>query len=80
MAIMYVNVHYFIFYSDLAGWLSWLKHHPMHQKFVGSIPGQGTFPRLWVQSPVGACMRGNQSVLLSYVHVSLSLPPLSKSQ
>ena len=22
-------------------WLSWLERHPIHQKFVGSIPGQG---------------------------------------
>ena len=26
----------------LARWLSQLRHHPVHQKVVGSIPGQGT--------------------------------------
>ena len=24
-----------------AGWLSWLELHPLHEKVVGSIPGQG---------------------------------------
>ena len=27
----------------LAGWLSWLEHHPLHQKVAGSIPSQGTY-------------------------------------
>ena len=27
----------------MAGWLSWLEHHPIHQKVAGSIPGQGTY-------------------------------------
>ena len=27
----------------LAGWLSWLEHHPVHQKVAGLIPEQGTF-------------------------------------
>ena len=27
----------------LAGWLSWLEHHPIHQKFEGLVPGQGTY-------------------------------------
>ena len=27
----------------LAGWLSWLKHHPLHVKVAGLIPGQGTY-------------------------------------
>ena len=27
----------------LAGWLSWLEHHPTHQKVVGLIPSQGTY-------------------------------------
>ena len=30
-------------YSCPGQWLSWLKRHPIHQKVVGSIPGQGTF-------------------------------------
>ena len=28
--------------AALAGWLSRLDHHPVHQKVAGSIPGQGT--------------------------------------
>ena len=27
----------------LAGWFSWLEHHPVQQKVMGSIPGQGTY-------------------------------------
>lgn len=27
----------------LASWLTWLKHHPVYQKDVGSIPGQDTY-------------------------------------
>ena len=27
----------------LAGWLTWLEHHPEHQKVLGSIPSQGTY-------------------------------------
>ena len=27
----------------LAGWLYWLERRPVHQKVVGSIPGQGTY-------------------------------------
>ena len=26
-----------------AGRLSWLEHHPLHQKVAGLIPGQGTY-------------------------------------
>ena len=27
----------------LAGWLSWLEHHPVYQKTVDLIPGLGTY-------------------------------------
>ena len=40
-------------------WLSWLKHHPIHQKVVGLIPGQGSYKR--------------QPIDVSHVSVSLSL-------
>ena len=45
-----------------------------------SKPRPGHIPRLWVQSLVGVCIRGNQSMFLSHSNVSLSLPfplPLS---
>ena len=29
----------------LAGWLSWLEHHPVHQKAAGSILGEATYGR-----------------------------------
>ena len=35
----------------------------------------GHIPRLWVRSLVGAHTGGNQSMFLSYINVSLSLPP-----
>ena len=44
----------------LAGWLSWLECHPVHQEVAGSIPG-------W------ACMGGNRSIILSHANVSFSL-------
>ena len=28
--------------KHVLSWHSWLEHHPIHQKFAGSIPGQGT--------------------------------------
>ena len=49
--------------SALAGWLSWLECHLVHQKVVGSIPGQGAFRR-------------QPMMFLSHIDVSLS-PPLS---
>ena len=33
----------------------------------------GHMPGLWVQSPVGACMRGSRSIFLFHINVSLSL-------
>lgn len=47
-----------------AGWLSWLKHGPIHPS-----PQK----RLWVQSLVGVCVEGSQSMFLSYINASLSL-------
>ena len=26
----------------MAVWLIWMDHHPIHQKFAGSVPDQGT--------------------------------------
>ena len=45
--------------SELVGALS----HTL--KGCGCDSHSGHRPRLWVQSPVGACMGGNQSMLLS---------------
>ena len=55
-------------------WLSWLEHCPINWTAAGSIPGQGTYPRLqvwhrwWV-----AHTRSNQSMFLSRIDVSLPL-------
>ena len=45
--------------KTLAAWLSWLEHHPIHQKTAGSIPLSGH-----VQEEANWC--------LSYIDVSLS--------
>ena len=70
---------YTSFVITLAQWLSWLKHCPIHQNVVVSISWSGHIPRLQVHSLVGACVGGNQSMLLSHINVSLSLSlfPLS---
>ena len=44
--------------------------HPTKQKAAGSIPEHMPGLRAW--SPVGARMRGNRSMFLS--HISISLP------
>ena len=31
--------------ATLAGWPSWLEHHPVHQKVAGSIPGGSAYRR-----------------------------------
>ena len=50
-----------------------MEHQPEHQEVVGLIPGQGTYlARLWVQSPAGERTRGNGSMFLSHIDVSLS--------
>ena len=64
----------------LSVWLSWLEHHPIHQRVLGLIPGQGTYG-VFRPSPVQAHTRGNpfMSMLLSHTDVSLflslSVPP-----
>ena len=65
----------------LAGWFSWLEHHPIHWNTVGSIPSRGTYvgwgfnPRSrCVQSQLWACALGNQLISLSpSLSLSLSL-------
>ena len=37
----------------LTRWISWLEHHPVHQKVVGSIPAQGTYLGWWYSPPLG---------------------------
>ena len=32
-------------HNALAGWLSWLERHPIHQKVAGSISGLGTYQK-----------------------------------
>ena len=58
----------------LAWSLTWLECHPAHLKVAGLIPGQGA--HLGVGSVPGRVhMGGNQSLLLSYIDVALSLSP-----
>ena len=37
----------------LTGVAQWIDSQPMNQRVTGSIPSQGTWPRLWARSPVG---------------------------
>ena len=54
----------------LAGWLSWLEHHPIHQKAAGLIPQQGSY--LGCRSHQGGVgVDGCSS--LTWVFLSLSL-------
>ena len=67
----------------LAGWLSWLEHCPVRQKFVGSIPNQGTC--LGLGSLPGQDAWERQPIDVAHVDVSHSLclhpsSSLSKSQ
>ena len=58
----------------LARWLSGLEHRPTHQK-VGLIdPQSGHMPRLQVRSLVRARTGGSQSMFLSHMSLSPSLP------
>ena len=74
--------------AALAGWLSWLELHPVHQKVVSLIPSQGMYlggrfdslsaHRLGVaQAPNWGHARGYQSMFLSLmvVFLPLFLPP-----
>ena len=40
----------------LARWLSWLEHHPIHQKVAGSIPGRGAHGRQLVDVSLSLCV------------------------
>ena len=63
----------------LARRLSWLEHHPVHQRVAGSIPSQGTYlrsgfgrdPLLTVRADAG----GNQVMFLSHIDLCLFLSP-----
>ena len=60
------------------GMTQWIEHLPASQKVTGSIPSQGA--HAWVVGliPGLGCARGNQSMSLSHISVSLPLflPPL----
>ena len=61
-------------------WLSWLEHCAVSQKFVGLIPSLGTYLGCGF-GPQSGCMRGNQSMFLSHINLSVSLSlssPLSQ--
>lgn len=40
-----------------AWWLSWLEPCPVHQRVVGLIPDQGTYPGCWFNPSQGMCRR-----------------------
>lgn len=42
-ALVLCESKYFAFCPSRVGWLSWLKHRPVHQRVVSSIPGRGTY-------------------------------------
>ena len=53
-------------------WLSWLEHHPLDQRVVGSIPRQGTYPGCGFNPWLGRVWQGNQ-ITVSHSDVSPSL-------
>ena len=67
----------------LAAVAQWVKCWPVNQKVIGLIPGQGTCLGGWPGSQWGS-VRGNQSMYLSHISVSLPLflppVPLSKNK
>ena len=62
-----------IYPTALAGWISWFEHCPMHQKVAGSIPGQGTLPKVVGSiSSRGMCRKQWIDVCLSHCCFSFS--------
>ena len=57
----------------LAGVAQWIEHQPVNQGVAGSIPSQGTCLSYRPGSPVGGHVRGNQSMFLLHIDVSLPL-------
>ena len=64
----------------LAGWLSWLEHHPVHQKVAGSIPGQGTYPGCGFDPLSGSLPEADPSSSLTSMFLSLPHLPFSLSK
>ena len=60
----------------LARWLSGLECCPRTPKGYGFDPRSGHIPRLWVWLPLRVQTGDNWSIFLSYINISLSLPPL----
>ena len=58
----------------LTRWLSWLEHHPIHQKAVGSIPSQGTY-LVCRFHPWSGCICEAANQCFSLASLSFSLPP-----
>ena len=60
---------------DRCGSVCWVSSHKAKGRQFDSQSGH--MPGLWVQSPLGACAGGSQSMFLSYISVSLPLflPP-----
>ena len=59
----------------MAGWLSWLEHHPIHQKVASFIPGQGTYLGFEFDLWLGQVQKATNA---SCVDVSLSLSQIYK--
>ena len=62
-------------------WLSWLEHHPINQKVVGLIPGQGTYLGCTFVPQLGTWERqlSDVSLPLSLLPLPLSLKSISMS-
>ena len=57
----------------LAGLLSWLKRHPVHQKAVGWIAGQGTYLGFGFDSQTGMYWTQPMDVSLSLSSINIPL-------
>ena len=64
----------------LAGWLHWFEHSPIHQKVVGSIPGQGTYLGCGFHPHSGHIQEATNQCFFLPLFLSLSLSPLLFSQ
>ena len=57
-------------------WLSWLEHHPIHQKFAGSIPSQGVYLGCgfsWgMRQPINVSVSLSLSLSLSLISINAS--------
>ena len=57
------------------GWVAWLEHHPVHQRVVNAIPGQGTYLGSRFDPQSGHVQQTTDRCFF-HIDVSLSLPLL----